>query len=163
MVWVPGTSDTLIDLTSNVALSSTISFFQFSFRLSLSMISLAKVMAVPLGASNFWVWWISSIKTSYDGSWKVYPNPADVTITIKSFMGSQNQATGRIDNLYGQTVLEFPFNGLATISVVDLPTGIYVIHLGEGTGKLVIAHPWSWVFPTWMELFHADLRRKGSG
>ena len=84
---------------------------------------------------------ISSIKTSYDGSWKVYPNPADVTITIKSFMGSQNQATGRIDNLYGQTVLEFPFNGLATISVVDLPTGIYVIHLGEGTSKLVIAHP----------------------
>jgi hypothetical protein len=84
---------------------------------------------------------ISPIRSSYGDLWKVYPNPANLAITIKSYDGTRCSTTGRIDNLYGQKVLEFPFNGLTTISVSDLSSGIYVIRIGEATSKLVIAHP----------------------
>ena len=84
---------------------------------------------------------VSQINPINPGAWTVYPNPANANITIRSASGKGKKTVGRIDNLYGQKVLEFPFNGLATISVLTFPAGIYVIRLGEETSKLVITHP----------------------
>jgi hypothetical protein len=84
---------------------------------------------------------VAQIKSSHGDSWKVYPNPANLAITIQSYNGSRHSTSGRINNLYGQKILEFPFSGLTTMSVAHLPAGIYVVRIGEVTSKLVIAHP----------------------
>ncbi|MCX6305290.1 MAG: T9SS type A sorting domain-containing protein [Bacteroidetes bacterium] len=73
------------------------------------------------------------------GSLKIFPNPADKSVTIHAADNNRQYFSGRIDNVYGQKVLEFPFNGQTTISVSALPPGMYVVHLGQSASKLIIS------------------------
>jgi hypothetical protein len=73
-------------------------------------------------------------------SLKLYPNPADQTVTIQMTENSR-PAIGRIDNLFGQNVLSFPSGRSTVVNVSALPDGVYVIRIGEVTAKLMIAHP----------------------
>ncbi len=71
----------------------------------------------------------------------IYPNPADQMVTIGFSEVKLSQMVGRIENIFGQNILEFPCRGEVTISVSGIPAGIYLVRLGEFTSKLIIAHP----------------------
>ncbi|MCX6267816.1 MAG: FG-GAP-like repeat-containing protein [Bacteroidetes bacterium] len=74
-------------------------------------------------------------------SMKVYPNPADRMVTIHLDEKNQKQMAGSIANLYGQKVIEFQHFKTTTLPVAKLPSGTYVIHLGEVTANLIVIHP----------------------
>ena len=81
----------------------------------------------------------------------ISPNPADQTVTIE-YPGYQIPETVLplhftpasriiISDLFGRKILEFPFTGKITLATSALPNGIYIIHCGTFTAKLVIGHP----------------------
>jgi hypothetical protein len=75
------------------------------------------------------------------GILKVYPNPADNSVTVDSPPLATHAPHLTITDIYGRPVLHIPFSGKSTFSVSALASGIYLIHLGQAISKLVITHP----------------------
>jgi hypothetical protein len=65
---------------------------------------------------------------------KLFPNPASNNITIET----NTPALVQITNINGQLIQEQSINSTTTISVKDLPNGIYCIKMGTNTQKLII-------------------------
>lgn len=86
-----------------------------------------------------------SQQVSLAGEVALYPNPANNTVTIQLGGSSQN-ATALLYDITGRLMAGYFLNGSATtISVADLPPGIYQCRISEGghntiTKKLVIMH-----------------------
>ncbi len=82
------------------------------------------------------------IKTMQSGILKVSPNPARHTVNITCSGSWPDNSASKIFilNLYGQKVGEFPFHNNITISISELPAGIYFIRAGQVKAKLIIIH-----------------------
>ena len=77
------------------------------------------------------------------GSLQIFPNPADQTVTIEYSHPFIPDPGSRIVivNLFGQKILEFPFNGKTTISTCALAEGIYLVRCAGEVSKMVVVHP----------------------
>jgi hypothetical protein len=82
---------------------------------------------------------IPDINKQQPVSINIFPNPADKTVNIQMTNFNQINSVGKIYNLLGQKVIEFPFNGITSLSVSGLLPGIYTIRIGEATSMLIIS------------------------
>jgi hypothetical protein len=70
-------------------------------------------------------------------SLKVYPNPISEKATVENPLWRTVQKM-QLYNLAGQLVKEYPVGGsITTISVIDIPTGVYVLKAGKETAKII--------------------------
>ncbi|MDP1623482.1 MAG: T9SS type A sorting domain-containing protein [Bacteroidales bacterium] len=86
---------------------------------------------------------IYEVNSLPQSSLKVYPNPADHTVTVE-LTGSPvhaRRSTIMVFNIFGRQILDLPFSGSITIPVTELPAGIYFIRIGDVTAKMIILHP----------------------
>lgn len=65
---------------------------------------------------------------------KVYPNPTTGLVTIET----KGEATIFITNIYGQQVRQVNISGKQDLNLSYLPEGIYLVHNGTNTQRLVI-------------------------
>ena len=85
---------------------------------------------------------ISSENSRALSTLKVYPNPADQSVTVEvpdDF--TRNPSPVMIVNRFGQKVLELLPGAVNTIRTGNLPSGIYVVRCAEASAKLMIVHP----------------------
>lgn len=66
---------------------------------------------------------------------KVYPNPANNTLTVEAINGTNGQIS--ILDLAGKIVSKQAFNQKVSINITDLPIGQYFLHLESEEGKTV--------------------------
>jgi hypothetical protein len=71
----------------------------------------------------------------------VFPNPADREVSIRLDGVSTHPLAGRIENMFGQSMLEFYLPCSVAIPLSGLPAGMYIVRLGAYTAKLIISHP----------------------
>ncbi|MDQ6763732.1 MAG: T9SS type A sorting domain-containing protein, partial [Bacteroidota bacterium] len=77
------------------------------------------------------------IKFDSNGLLKVYPNPVQQDMHIKTSI-TLNNAQMKIYNLQGKLILQkiISGNGIINVSVRSLPTGIYVAKINSGGKEL---------------------------
>lgn len=79
---------------------------------------------------------------SATGTMRLYPNPADATITIEV----EDPASAELTDLYGRRVALWRHTaaGAATLDISNIPSGVYLLLLHSGKGvehrKLIIQH-----------------------
>jgi hypothetical protein len=83
-------------------------------------------------------WSISENNQMLPEALKIYPNPANHTVTI-SYAGPYSEDHITILNILGQKIVEFPFSKVATLSVSSLHPGIYFVRVGNSTYRMVIS------------------------
>ena len=81
---------------------------------------------------------VTSIQTAeeYRLPLRVYPNPANGTVTIKTNCGERQ--TLNVYNIDGRKVAELPVSEEATIDVSTWQNGIYILRCGSRIEKLVV-------------------------
>jgi len=72
---------------------------------------------------------------------RILPNPANdhINLFVKNASGTLHFAT--IRNMLGQTVMEFQFQERITISVANIPAGVYQVRVNDQDVKLLVVHP----------------------
>jgi Secretion system C-terminal sorting domain len=65
---------------------------------------------------------------------KVYPNPAFNSLTIDYALDLQKETAYTVVNMLGQTLMQGKFTS-PDLDITSLPTGAFVIKVGEGQSK----------------------------
>lgn len=73
--------------------------------------------------------------TYIENSWKLYPNPVKDVLNISSPESLNNAAT-EIFDITGRQILHGKLNN-NTINVSSLPTGIYIVKIGNRSGRFI--------------------------
>jgi hypothetical protein len=73
---------------------------------------------------------IDELSLSNTANWRVFPNPANDDITIE--IPSDNQVNYTILNVQGQKMLNGITERGQSISIRDIPSGLYFVRLADG-------------------------------
>ena len=71
-----------------------------------------------------------------NNGYRIFPNPANQFLTIEA----TEPIVIQIVNTNGQVLKEQPANSISTISIDDLPNGIYFLKAGEKIQKFIVQH-----------------------
>jgi hypothetical protein len=80
-------------------------------------------------------------RQSYNGEVRIFPNPADKTVTLEIFPPpGQGYTKYQIINVLGNVVYEGDCAGRTRIDISVLPAGIYIVSTGGYVCKMMVLH-----------------------